>query len=242
MRAEVGLAQVPRSEHLVRRPLEHHAPALDHVGVLGDRERLRHVLLDEQHRDALVADPPHLCEQLVEHLRREAEGGFVEHQQARASHERAPDREHLLLAAAHRAGELVAPLFETREQAEHLAHPRLALVPRGEVTAELEVLAHRHLREELPPLRHQREPLRHDRCRRSRQRRVVEQHLALVRNEASQRPQERRLPGAVRPDDHGEPACRRLEVDALEDADRAVAGRQPAHDELGRHTTASSPR
>ncbi len=242
VRAEIGLAQMPGFQHLARRSLQHHAAAFDHVRVLGDRERLRHVLLDEQHRHALIADPPHHREQLVEQLRREAERRLVEHEQSRPRHERAPDREHLLFAAAHRPGELIAPLLEPCEEAKHLAHPRLALVARGEIAAELEVLAHRHLRKELPPLGHEREPLRHDRRRRGRQRRVVEQHLALVRDEPGQRPQQRRLAGAVRSHDHGKLARRHLQVDGIEHADRAVARRKPAHEELGAHAVASAPR
>ena len=67
------------------------AAALEHVAAVGHGERLAHVLLDHQHGDALVGDAPHDGEQLVDHARREAERGLVEHQEARrAHHARAP--------------------------------------------------------------------------------------------------------------------------------------------------------
>ena len=42
--------------------------------------------------------------------RREAEKRLVEEQQARLAHQRAADRQHLLLAAGQRSGGLLAPL------------------------------------------------------------------------------------------------------------------------------------
>ena len=55
------------------------------------------------------------AEDLRHEQRREAERRLVEQQQPRALHERAREREHLLLAAAERAGLLVAPLLDPRE-------------------------------------------------------------------------------------------------------------------------------
>ena len=58
------------------------------------------VLLDQEHGELL--SPIELAdriEDLSHDHRREAERGLVEQQQARARHQRAGDREHLLLAA-----------------------------------------------------------------------------------------------------------------------------------------------
>jgi len=67
--------------------------------VIGEVERRRDVLLDEQDAHALLAiDGAHDAEDLAGDERREPERGLVEEEQARPQHERAPDREHLLLA------------------------------------------------------------------------------------------------------------------------------------------------
>src|SRR5262249_56569743 len=62
------------------------------------------------------------------------------------------ERDHLLLAAAHRAGELAPALAEAGKQRERALQPRGALVAGEEPAAELEVLEHRHPREEVPSL------------------------------------------------------------------------------------------
>src|SRR5213080_2526973 len=68
------------------------AARFEEVGMIGEVERRRDVLLDEQHAHALVADD------LAGDERRQPERGLVEEQQAWPQHERPPDREHLLLA------------------------------------------------------------------------------------------------------------------------------------------------
>ncbi len=57
------------------------------------------------------------------HQRREAERGFVQHQQARAAHQRAADRQHLLLAAGQGAAALGHALLEPRKQREDTFEP-----------------------------------------------------------------------------------------------------------------------
>ena len=84
--------------------------------------------------------------------RREAERRLVEQQQPRPRHERARDREHLLLAARERAGALLAALAQAREQLEHALAVRCdpgAVL--AQVGAELEVLLDREVREDLRP-------------------------------------------------------------------------------------------
>ena len=79
-------------------------------------------------------------------LRRQPGRRLVEHQHPRVGHQRPPDGEHLLLAAAHRAGALADALAEAGEQLEHERPPLGVGPPR--VGAEVEVLAHRHLGEQ----------------------------------------------------------------------------------------------
>jgi hypothetical protein len=142
---------------------------------------------------------------------------------------------------------LAAAFGEPRKELEHARQARAAFAPADEVGTQLEVLEDRHLRKELSSLGHLGKAARDDRRGARRQRRAVEQHLALARDEAGERAQQRALAGAVRPDDHGELAALRLERDVLEHAHRAVARREPPHDERGAHAATltaapSSPR
>ncbi len=69
---------------------------------LATRRRERQLLLDEQHRDArtVLIEPQDDAADLVHDVRLDPLGRLVQDQQARLEHERAADRELLLLAAA----------------------------------------------------------------------------------------------------------------------------------------------
>ena len=56
---------------------------VEHVEVPAEGERQSDGLLDEQHRDALLADVPDDLEEAGHHDRRQAEAGLVEHDQRR---------------------------------------------------------------------------------------------------------------------------------------------------------------
>src|SRR2546430_13484030 len=74
------------------------AAGLEEVGMVGEVERHRHVLLDEQDADALLAvDRTDDAEDLADDERREPERGLVQEQEPRPQHERTRDGEHLLL-------------------------------------------------------------------------------------------------------------------------------------------------
>ena len=76
------------------------------------------VLLDQDHRRPLLRD--HALNrggQLLDDDRREALERLVEQQQRRVGHQRARDRQHLLLAAGQLVAHVGAPLGEAREQA-----------------------------------------------------------------------------------------------------------------------------
>src|ERR1700730_5985011 len=62
--------------------------------------------------------------------RGEARGRLIHEQKLWARHEGTTDRAHLLLAAGERAGELAAPLLETREELEDPVEP-LGETPAG---------------------------------------------------------------------------------------------------------------
>jgi len=120
---------------------------------------------------------------------------------------------------------MLAPLRELGEEFEHALEARIALAARQQVAAELEVLAHRHLREKLAALGHLRQSAAHDDRRLRGERLAVEHHLALARDQARDGLEQRGLAGAVRADHHRDLAGGRFEVDALQHADRAVTRR-----------------
>ena len=82
-----GLAAEKRGAHprigreRTRGPSAVTASDLQDVGAIGDRERLRDVLLGEQHGRPAPADRPHAFEHLVHEQRRQAERRLVEQQQ-----------------------------------------------------------------------------------------------------------------------------------------------------------------
>ncbi len=86
-------------------------PVLEHVGAFRDRKRLFYVLLRDQHRCALLPDPPDNVEHLPDEDRRQAQGRFIEHHQFRPRHEPPTDCDHLLLATRKGTGELATALL-----------------------------------------------------------------------------------------------------------------------------------
>src|SRR5712691_3614864 len=153
--SEVGPADFGFREQRFRRAFGGDAALLEHVGARGDLERERRVLLDEQNGDAARVDLLDHAEHSEHYRRGETERGLIEQEQARLRHERAPDREHLLLAAGERARRLLEPLAQDgkyrADPFERFGTPRARRAP---VAAELEVLAHAHSGKEPPPLGH----------------------------------------------------------------------------------------
>ena len=67
---------------------------------MGEPKRMIGVLLDDQHGQAVLSvQGADGVENLARDQGRQAERRLVQHQQARAAHQRAADRQHLLLAA-----------------------------------------------------------------------------------------------------------------------------------------------
>ena len=80
----------------------------EHIAVVGGFERGARVLLDQQDRDAELAQRSDDAEDLAHDQRREPEARLVEHQQPRLRHQRAAERQHLPLAARQRAAQAAA--------------------------------------------------------------------------------------------------------------------------------------
>src|SRR5450830_262472 len=186
---------------VLRAARERDAARLEDAGVVGKREGVRHILFDEENRDAGIANRGKRGEHLADEARGKAEGRLVEEEEARACHEAAADRAHLLLSSRERAGFLGMALLEHREHHEDLLERARRLGPRYlSPCPHLEVLENRHARPELTRLGHEHEAVRSPRvCRPVREVAAVEQNAsAPEREKARDRLQESRLPGAVR--------------------------------------------
>src|SRR6476469_6769580 len=85
---------------------KHHPAGIDDDHVVGEVERQLDILLDQYDRLSFGLELRDGASDLGHQLRREPFGRLVHQQHAGVAHERAPDREHLLLAAGQRAGDL----------------------------------------------------------------------------------------------------------------------------------------
>ena len=220
---------------------ERHAARLEHVRAIGEAQRERGVLLDEQHRRSAFADARDHRADRLDHDRRESERRLVEQDERRARHQRAANGEHLLLAAGQRPGELLAPLLQNRERIEDPRHvPRnLAAVGANE-RAELEMLLHRHLRPDLALLGAVRDAESDNHIGIGAVDRLVPEcdRPRTRRKDAGDRAQHRRLAGAVGTDQRNELALVDRERHAIQDACRSAMQRnviEREHRHAGRY-------
>ena len=195
--------------------------------MLCDAEGHARILLDEQDTDT-----PAPCDRrddlgdFLNHPRCEADRGLIQQEKPGAGHERPPDRQHLLLAAAEAACALAGTLLE----------PRKMLVGHGEIVVESgipehqlasaqppigahpQILEHGHVREDAAPLRYVRDSQADD---------LVGGHavdaLAVEQNfagagalEAGDRAHEGGLAGSVGSDQRHEGALGHSEGNSLE--------------------------
>ena len=169
-------------------------------------------------------------ENLPDDQRGEPERRFVEQQQPRPAHQRAPDRQHLLLAARQRAAALPAPFFEDRKQREHAAAIFLEMPRIDDRRADAQVFEHRHARKNASSFRRVRDPEPHDlEGRQKRDVASLEHDTAAPRPRvAADRHQQRRFAGAVRADDRDDLASADLQIDALQGLDITVKGMDAA--------------
>ena len=98
---------------------------LHDVDALAGLQGQRHVLLDQQDRDAFAVQHVDDLPDLRDHARHQPFGRLVEQDDLGLEHHGAGDRQHLLLAARQRAAGLVAPLGQHREIGEHLVEQLL---------------------------------------------------------------------------------------------------------------------
>src|SRR3954454_3202458 len=153
------LDQIVLRKLLARVPLELDAAVDDDVPAVGDADRLDEVLLRHQDGEPEAAlQLLDLSDHLRDQERGESDGRLVDEQDLRRRHQRAGEGEHLLLAAAQAARDLTPALLEDGEGLE--AEPEVVgdVPPRlRTVRAEQEVLLDRLPREEVAPLRDERD-------------------------------------------------------------------------------------
>src|SRR5215469_6182603 len=111
-RAEIRATHVGILQEVAGGSLADHPPALEDIGAPGQTEGGAYVLLDEEDGDAGPVDRRQGLEDRFHYTRSQAQGGLVEHEQARRRHQGAGERDHLLLTARQRSGELAAALVE----------------------------------------------------------------------------------------------------------------------------------
>ena len=96
------------------------------VGDVGHVHCERRVLLDEQDRDAVLAQLTNQAAHFGDNRGRESLRRFVHDEQRRVCDQRARDREHLLLAAAQVVPAMMTSLGKARKEPEHTVDtPRL---------------------------------------------------------------------------------------------------------------------
>ena len=86
---------------------------------VGDRDQRLDILVDHQDRLAGLLQPRQALPDFLPDQRRQTFGRLVENEQPRIGHQRAADRQHLLLAAGQQIAHLVGAFREARKQLDH---------------------------------------------------------------------------------------------------------------------------
>ena len=143
-------------EQFARRRAVHDRAALDHDRVLRQRQRDLGVLLDQDDRRALLARSCGRCAAVSSSTMIGARPfeRLVEQQQRRIGHQRARDRQHLLLAA----GELVAHVARAARRGAETARRRPRRSQRPGRAATVRFSSTRQRGKDLALLRHPAEP------------------------------------------------------------------------------------
>src|SRR5438094_941350 len=151
---------------LGRRALEDDAPAVEDDDVVGDVEDQLGVLLHEDDGEPLGLEATDRRHHLGHDLRRQSFRGLVHQQHPGVRHQRAGDREHLLLAARERNGDLVPALAQAWEERRHgVERPQHRQVTARPASGHREILAHGEALEDPAALGHERDAVGGDRLR-----------------------------------------------------------------------------
>src|SRR5215472_6357869 len=223
--AEIRATHVGILKEVTRGPLADHPPALEDVGAPGETKGGAHVLLDEEDGDAGPVDRRQGLEDRFYYSRSQAQGWLVEHEQARRRHQGAGERDHLLLTARQRSGELAAALVEGGEEPVHALEARLLHGARARREgAEREILLDGHLAEETAPLGDEGQAVLHDLVRMEREKiaRVPADRARPRLEQPGDTLEQRALPGAVGADERDDLAGGHVEGRVREGGEIAV--------------------
>src|SRR5436190_10267569 len=229
--AEVGAQQHLVAHQRLHRADELHLALLENDGAIGDEAGEVQVLLGEQDRHAFLLQGQDHVDHLLDDQRRDAFARLVEEDEVGVAHQRARDRQHLLLAAAHAAAGTVGHRREVGKQRVQLVlGPGRRAVARR-LTRDREVLAHAQVGEDAAVLRHPAEAETADAVRR--QRRDVgaakDDAATPARHQSHDRLHRRRLAGAVATDQRDAFAGADAERDAEEHLRLAIPGLERLH-------------
>ena len=121
---------------------------------------------------------------------------------------------------------LPAPFGEPRKEAEHAIKIGAEVLPIGaHIGAKAEILLDGEIDKGAAPVRHVRDSKARDVLRRQRaDRAAAKPDVAGARDESAERPQDRRLAGAIGAEHRGHAAVLDLEIDAMQRARRTVPG------------------
>src|SRR5271163_1204960 len=200
------------------------ASLFQHRVTIGDAQQRADVLVDDEDRFAARFQSCEASPDLGADQRGESFRGFVEDQQLRIGHQRAPDRQHLLFAARELVAEMRSSLGETRKQRIDFRQR-----PFGRAEARRrrrdQILLHRERREYLSPFRNEAEPvLRPDEGRRVGEVAALEGYAPLPQWQKSENAAHGRgLAHAVAPEQRYNFAARYFEIDAEQHLRLAVA-------------------
>ncbi len=163
-----------------RCPRPHHLSLLDDGMAVGELRQRADMLVDDEDRLALGLEPREAFPDLGAHQRREPLRRLVEDEQLRIGHQRAADRQHLLLAAGELIAHVALALGKLRKEIEHARKRPARAVARS--SSRDQVFGDGERRKDLPSLRHQAEPRLRDPVGRQSDERAALEHDAAAKH------------------------------------------------------------
>jgi len=140
--------------------VQHQATRFQRDGVVRVLERALDVLLDHQHRGALVGQFAQQLEHVLHHHGRQANRGLVDQYDLGTQEQRAANLQLLLLTARKRGRTRVQALLDAREELQHFGDAFVRGLHAQRDAAKFEVLVHRQLAKKVAALRHKGNALR----------------------------------------------------------------------------------
>ncbi len=223
------MADFFRSDGLDHRTRPCRTAGREHDAVIGNGGRQLDILLDDHHRDMPLPDTLQGRDQAADDAGGQPRRRLVEQQHERLRRQRTAQRQHLLLAAGKRAGKLLAPFLEPRKQLVDIVEVVAAALAAG-IESGCERLLHAESREQLAPLRHEREAAASDlRGRSAGDIASGKTHRTLgLLQQAGNGLDHRCLAGAVRPEQRERAIVVDREREAAHGLDRPIGDRDVA--------------